>query len=247
MTRTVRAVAVLCAAGVLLAGCTLSGSEEPADDVTTIKLVTHDSFVAPQEIARRLPAAVRHPHRGAQGGRRRRADEQTGADQGQPDRRRGLRRRHHLRHPRAQRGRVRAVHQPGGRPRPAALRHRPRAPAVRGRRRRCVREHRHRLVRREGPARAEDLRRPRRSAVQGHAGGGESGDQSSPAWPSCSARSRKYGPQGWSGLLGQAQDQRRQGGQRLGRSPTARSSPDPPARDRAAGRLVRLVARRRIR
>ncbi|GAB2780416.1 thiamine ABC transporter substrate-binding protein [Amycolatopsis magusensis] len=52
MTRTVRAAAVLCAAGVLLAGCTLfSGSEEPAgDDVTTIKLVTHDSFAAPQEI-----------------------------------------------------------------------------------------------------------------------------------------------------------------------------------------------------
>ena len=84
---------------------TTTGDGAAAEQVV---LVTHESFVLPEELVARVRGGVRLRPRDQGVRRRRRADQQAGAHQGQPDRRRGLRHRQHLREPRARRGRARA-------------------------------------------------------------------------------------------------------------------------------------------
>ena len=173
--RAVRAATAIAVVSAVTAGCSLSDGEGGTQQTPTVTLAAHDSFLAPQEVldAFQQQSGIKVPR---QAGRRRGADQQARADQGQPDRRRRLRRRLHLRLARAARGRLRALHQPGGRPRAAALRRRPRAPAVRGRRRRRLRQRRHELLHGQGDPGAGRPTRTCRPEVQGPAGRRGPGD-----------------------------------------------------------------------
>ena len=72
----------------------------PAAAGGAVTLVTHDSFNVDKTVLADFEQVQRHHRHPARPGRRRRDDQQAGADQGQPARRRGLRHRQHLRLPR---------------------------------------------------------------------------------------------------------------------------------------------------
>ena len=75
---------------------------------------------AAQAADRAVRAAVRLPPRRPRGRRRRHPHQQAGAHPGRPDRRRRVRRRQHLRQPRARRRRLRAVPTSGSPPAPSS-------------------------------------------------------------------------------------------------------------------------------
>ena len=157
-------------------GCLLGGHRQPTTPPVTrgagrghrgaggARLLGDAAGSGPRLRARQRLRPGDHPER-----RRRRADQQAGADQGPADRRRGLRHRQHLRVAGTAGGRR-------GRPRGGrrAAPHRG-AGARRGRRvgagagglGRRVRQHRRPVVRRRGAGAAADCRRPDRPALRG--------------------------------------------------------------------------------
>ena len=139
--------------------------------------------------------------RGPRRGRRRPADQQAGADQGLPDRRRRLRHRQHLRLAAPlDEGVVRRRTPPTAARRRAATPtpcRRGRRPADAGRLRRRLRQRRRqRGSRKHGLDAAAHPRRPDRAGVPGPLRHARRRDQPRPGWRSCSPPSRAYGD-GW--------------------------------------------------
>src|SRR3954463_1708428 len=133
--RAVRAATAIAAVSAVAAGCSLSDGDGGTQQTPTVTLVTHDSFLAPQEVLdafqKQSGIKVSVLKQGDAGSLSHKlvltkanpvadvADQKARADEGPPSRRRRARCRLDLRFARAQGGRLRPVPQPGGRSRAA--------------------------------------------------------------------------------------------------------------------------------
>ncbi len=134
------------------------------------------------------------------------AHQQAGAHQGQPDRRRGVRRRQHLRVARPRRGRASPSTTstlPGGRRAVRPARATTADLLDPGRQRQRLRQRRQHLVRRPRPGAADDARGPRRPRLRGLFVTPRR-CPARPGWRSCWPRSPQYGddwPDYWERLM----------------------------------------------